>query len=555
MNRYLSQIITQFEHRKNDVFCEFVTATGDVTLTWGDLETRCRQTICSLDKASGERGVALIFLPHCEDIFPVFLGAMLGGYIPSFMPCPSPRQNPALYWQSHQTLIDTIKPTVIVTNHDMQTQMEAAGLNTTQTAMVAVEDFETDLGDFCDSPEDAIAFLQHSSGTTGLKKGVMLSYDAITEHSLAYGKSLKLTDDDVIVSWLPTYHDMGLIACFITPSFHGIKTVQLSAFDWINRPQNLFKLIEKHRGTLCWLPNFAFEHLTNTLAKYAKKFDLSGMRAFINCSEPCKSASFEKFADAFSLSGVTPNQLQCCYAMAETVFGVTQTNLGEAPRKIFVKPESLNRGDNIQLRSQGDSSQSLISTGTCVDGISITIRDEDGVALSDDTIGEITISGKYLFSGYNKDTERTAKALQNGQYKTNDLGFIHQQELYVLGRIDDLIIINGRNIYAHQVEALIANIPGLKPGRSVAISQFDDRVGSEVMVVLAETDSSAVIDEDSIRQSIVQILQSELDIVPQHIEFMTAGELIKTSNGKISRSENSRRYSQRLAAKDHGKAA
>jgi len=542
MNQYLKKVIANFETYEHEVFCEFVMDSKTESITWGMLESSCRDVIYNIDKKVDSQGVVLIFLPHCPDLFPLFLGSMLGGFIPSFMPCTSPRQDSALYWKSHQELINTINPVLVVTNREMQLEMKNAGLELKSTDLLILEDMVSGDAEFRIKDDDEIAFLQHSSGTTGLKKGVMLSYEAIFNHSISYGRSLKIRDDDVIVSWLPTYHDMGLIACLITPTYHAIKTVQMSAFEWLNKPQKYFKLIEQHSATLCWLPNFAFEHMTNTLGKYAEKFNLSSVRAFINCSEPCKAATFERFHKVFGPSGVKAENLHCCYAMAETVFAVSQTDIDEEYSVLTVDSSSLNRDEMVRPCIGNKNSTSFLSCGKIIKELQVDIVDPNGFSLPEGKIGEISISGQYLFSGYNKDLEKTDKVLRKNRYYTNDLGFIYQDQLYVMGRVDDLIIINGRNIYAHQVEAIVNKVSGVKPGRVVALSQFDDKTGSNVMIVLAEVPIESKSFESDITENIIQLLQSELDIVPRFVELVPVGTLIKTSSGKISRKENYKRF-------------
>lgn len=522
----------------------------DHELSWADLELGCRKVIGTLNKAgskkdSSSKSVVLIFLPHGPTLYPAFLGSMLGGFVPSFMPCPSPRQDANLYWQSHQKLLEIIKPTAIITTQSMIDQMNAAELDLHGAAIVLdheIQNHSDESAEFVAQRGDSIALLQHSSGTTGLKKGVALSFDAIHLHAESYAKSLELNDDDVIVSWLPLYHDMGLIACLVTPSYHAIKTVQMSAFEWINRPNILFKEIEKHNGTLCWLPNFAFEHLTNTLSRHAGKFDLSSMRAFISCSEPCKAATFERFATVFAESQVSAGMLKCCYAMAEVVFGVSQVAMSEMQVTLNVDGRYLNVGDRVAESNDPVHSVSMIDCGHVLDKVSVDIVDANRQPLGEGTIGEIAIRSDYLFTGYNKDTERTAKQLSEGIYYSNDLGFLLDDRLYVLGRKDDLIIINGRNLFAHEIEAMASQVEGVKAGRVVALPYTDEKVGSDVLVLMAERDSSVTISDEQVVNAVITRIQSELDVVPRAVQLADPGTLIKTSSGKMSRKENLRRY-------------
>src|SRR5579871_5464890 len=208
-----------------------------------------------------------------------------------------------------------------------------------------------------------IALLQHSSGTTGLKKGVMLTYGAIENQLMAYTTAIHAEVSDVLVSWLPVYHDMGLVACTLMPLMLGATVVVLDPFEWSANPVTLFHRITEHHGTLVWLPNFAFEHLVRGISRTNDTFDLSSVRAFIDCSEPCKPTTFQRFAAHFAERGVKQKQLQVCYAMAETVFAVTQTHLNRPVQEITISEAAL-RHESVARPPKGDEMTiSLLSAG------------------------------------------------------------------------------------------------------------------------------------------------------------------------------------------------
>jgi acyl-CoA synthetase (AMP-forming)/AMP-acid ligase II len=357
----------------------------------------------------------------------------------------------------------------------------------------------------------------------------------------SYAAAIDLRPDDVIVSWLPLYHDMGLIACLILPAYFGIPVTHLDPFHWIGQPATLFDRIVADRGTLSWLPNFAFEHLAAMLARRADRWDLSGMRAFINCSEPCKPTSFDRFASTFSRSGVRSEQLQCCYAMAETVFAVSQTRIGRRPARLSVDPERLGIGDTVQIVG-ADSGVALIETGQPISGISVSIHTDAEGELGDGRVGEVRLRGDFLFTGYNRDPELTAARLRDGCYASRDLGFTRDGSLYVLGRMDDLIIVNGRNLFAHEVEAVVNQVAGVKAGRAVALAWFDQRVGSHALVIMAERARGGDRADADIRHDVMTVVHSVFNVAPKAVQLLEEGRLVKTSSGKISRSDNLKRF-------------
>ena len=236
-----------------------------------------------------------------------FWGAMLLGAIPSILPFLTPKLDPDRYYDSVRKLVELSQVKAVITYPEMQPRSKLISRNIpTLGAILNVTDLEPEgqLADYLDRapsrPNDT-AFLQHSSGSTGLQKGVMLSHGAVLNQIAAYGESIQLTPDDVIVSWLPLYHDMGLIAGFIMPIVQGIHLVLMSPFHWVRDPQILLHAIQEYRGTLCWLPNFAYNFLATRVRKSALDgLDLSSLRAVINCSEPVRHDSHHVFAERYT---------------------------------------------------------------------------------------------------------------------------------------------------------------------------------------------------------------------------------------------------------------
>lgn len=539
VNRYQEALLRHFDERPDAVFCHQIGEDGERTLTWRELAADCGRFGGAYRQAGLKAGdQVLIFLRHGPELYGAFLGAMLIGVTPAFMPCSSPRQDSALYWSSHQALLGRICPAAIVTDRATLAEMRESGLGLALSHIVLIEETTPAALRPAAVAEESVALLQHSSGTTGLKKGVALSFAAIVGQIESYATAIVLTREDWVVSWLPLYHDMGLIACLILPAYFAIPITHLDPFYWIGRPGALFDHMAKRKNTLSWLPNFAFEHLAATVGGRAASWDLSGVRAFINCSEPCRAATFDRFAAAFAPAGVRPEQLQCCYAMAETVFAVTQTRLRPAPpARIHVDPASLDRGMTPRAAAPGEGVE-LIETGRVIDGMALSVHDESGAVVGDRCVGEIGLSGTFLFSGYNQDPEHTTARLRRGIYFTRDLGFMWDGRLYILGRMDDVIIVNGRNLYAHEIEAVIGAVKGVKPGRAVALGRLDERIGSEALVIMAERVRSAGRTDQDIRRDVASAVHSVFNVTPRSVELLDVGRLVKTSSGKMSRAQN-----------------
>lgn len=523
-------------------FCYFHKKQEVTLLTYGQLyEDACR--FANLFESHGlKKGdVILIILDHTPDMYAAFIGAMLADYIPSFMPYPTEKQDSQLYWQSHRELFTHIQAGLLLTYHEYAEEVReklsdlGMAIDIAQSAQSFDPVFEVK-----QMAPDAIAFLQHSSGTTGLKKGVALSHQAVLLQVKRYSQALQLTDQDRIVSWLPLYHDMGLIACFMLPLITATTIVQLDPFEWVVQPVRLFEAVTQYQATLCWMPNFAFHHLCRTV-RPQPELDLRSMRAWINCSEPCKIESFNRFEERFRSLGVCYEQLQVCYAMAETVFAVTQTAVGEKVATIEVDRDAMLHAHQVKPVQAGHPSLSYVSTGKTITSLHMMIVDEQGQQVEPSEVGEIIISGSSLFSGYFKQDAITSKKLRHHWYYTGDLGFLQKGELFITGRKDDMIIVHGRNYYAHQLEYIVNHVSGVKPGRSVAVGYYLAAIGSEEVVVIAESDCS-----DSDREQLASDIKHHLvdagGLLPHDVLVVEPGWLVKTTSGKMSRHANLKKY-------------
>jgi fatty-acyl-CoA synthase len=384
------------------------------------------------------------------------------------------------------------------------------------------------------------SLLQHSSGTTGLQKGVALSHRAIFDQLDAYSESLGFTQDDVVVSWLPLYHDMGLIAGFLMPLLSGAHLVLMSPFDWVRAPQSILHRITQHRGTFCWLPNFAYNFCAQKIRdRDLEGIDLSSIRAFVNCSEPVYDASHRLFAERFAPYSISMEKLSVCYAMAETVFAVSQTQIGTAPHIDMVDRASLRQDNSAQPSTDTSSSERLVSCGTPIGGMEVRVVDETNrETLPDRRVGEIAVRSPYMLNEYYHRTDATEAAFIEGWYLTGDLGYMADGQVYVLGRKKDLLIVGGRNIYPQDIEALASTVEGVHPGRVAVFGVPNPQAGTEDAGLVAEVDVEEEEMLNAIRANIRRVVSGGSDITIRHIWLVPRGWLIKTSSGKVARSAN-----------------
>jgi acyl-CoA synthetase (AMP-forming)/AMP-acid ligase II len=394
------------------------------------------------------------------------------------------------------------------------------------------------------SAQDAseVAFLQHSSGTTGLQKGVALSHEAVLNQVASYSEAIALNDEDVIVSWLPLYHDMGLIAGFILPLVQGVPLVMMSPFDWVAHPALLLHAIHDYRGTLCWLPNFAFNHCARRIRQRdSEGLSLASMRMFINCSEPVRDESHQMFLDRFAANGVTAEMLAVSYAMAENTFAVTQTPIGQAARSDVVDRIELEQNRIAQpVERDHPNAQIRVSCGPAIANTAAKIIDEAGNTLPDRQVGQVAVQSDCMLSEYYKRPD--LQPFQDGWYRTGDMGYKADGEVYIVGRLKDLIINAGKNIYPQDLEAIVNTVPGVYPGRAVVFGVADEREGTELIGVVAEVTTDDAQERQHIAAQIRNTVAKQSMVTVTYVHLVGERWLIKTSSGKIARAANREKW-------------
>lgn len=502
--------------------------------------------------------VIVLILQHGEDLLYAFWGAILFGAIPSIMPFLTEKLSPDRYRADLSTLMSITKPAVIVTYPEFEDEVRAALRDGESVRSVIVTDHVEEqsnvdfdsLSGFIRNSED-IVLLQHSSGTTGLQKGVALSHQAVFNQLDSYGNALALGDEDVVVSWLPLYHDMGLIAGFIMPILSGIRLVLMSPFDWVRAPYKLMQSITKYRGTLTWLPNFAYNFCAQKIRdRHLEGVDLSSLRAVINCSEPVRWESHQAFYERFKDFGLKLEALQTSYAMAENVFSVTQSPLGNVPVVDEIDREAFMVERVAKSPLDGRPSMKLMSSGYPLDNVRIRVVDSSGNDIKERVIGEIMLKSDCMLNGYYNRSDLTDQVFTSGWYRTGDYGYMADGELFVSGRKKDMIIVGGRNVYPQDLETLASEVPGVHAGRAVAFGMFDEVQGTEDVVIIVEVDS----DDDSEQKKIADAVRLHVTknsaIALRYVKAASPKWIVKTSSGKTARSANKEKFIQMLQNKN-----
>jgi acyl-CoA synthetase (AMP-forming)/AMP-acid ligase II len=298
----------------------------------------------------------------------------------------------------------------------------------------------------------------------------------------------------------------------------------------------MLQIIAESKCTLGWMPNFAFQFVPRrTPQKCWADYDLSSLRLLINCSEPVRASSMREFQTAFKIrSGV----LQCSYAMAENVFAVTQSDIDAAPNTLWIDGQQYRMAHRIVPLSPGaQGALSVTSSGRLLPNQHVRILSDSGAIAPDDSVGEIAIQSDYLFNGYYNRPDLTAEAFLDGWYRTGDLGFLLEGELYVVGRKKDLLIVGGENIYPQDIEEIVGTHPAIHDGRAIAMGIYNPEIGTEDIVVVAEVEKHEVLAQTSeIEQQIRSSIVAALGIAVKKIFLVPPKWIVKSTAGKPARS-------------------
>jgi acyl-CoA synthetase (AMP-forming)/AMP-acid ligase II len=558
--------VTTFFHRLRDLYEKNPDPTvihwmdprqPEHPISYRDLIQGAAGYAAALQSAGVQPGeVVVLILPHSEALVFSFFGAVLHGAVPAIMPFLTEKLSPETYRRSLKSLFEVTAPAAVVTYPEFLAEVQSAispggsvrqVLLSTEIAPLAEPDFSALHGR--ERVAGDIALLQHSSGTTGLQKGVALSHAAVFRQLDSYADAIRLRPDDTIVSWLPLYHDMGLIAGFILPVLRGIPLVLMSPFDWVRAPYKLMQAVSRHRGTLSWLPNFAYNFCAQKIRdRDLEGVDLSTWRAVVNCSEPIHFKSHQAFLERFRAYGLKENALATCYAMAENVFAVTQGGIDSPVTVDTVSQRGLLVDRIARPAADGDAAMKMLSCGRPIANVEVKIVDDARRELSARHLGEVLLRSDCMLSGYYRRPELTGKALLDGWFLTGDLGYLAGGEVYITGRKKDLIIVGGKNVYPQDLESLVSEVPGVHPGRAVAFGVFSEELGTEEVVMVAEMEAGEI--PESQLEDTAQRLSDEIrrrvtqgsDVALRQVRIVPQGWLLKTSSGKIARGANRDKY-------------
>ncbi len=381
------------------------------------------------------------------------------------------------------------------------------------------------------------AFIQYTSGSTGNPKGVVLTHANLLANIRAMGQTVKVTPDDIFVSWLPLYHDMGLIGAWLGSLYYAMLLVVMPPLGFLARPERWLWAIHRYRGTLSASPNFGYEYCLKRLkGEDLQGLDLSCWRAAFNGAEAISPDTLQQFISRFANCGFRAEAMMPVYGLAESSVGLAFPPLNrgavidQIERSAFMHSGQANPAPGSEPRPLR-----FVSSGAPLPGHQIRIVDQTGHELPERQEGRLEFSGPSTTSGYYRDVDNTRKLFHKHWLDSGDLAYIANGEIYITGRVKDIIIRAGRNIYPHELEDTIGAISGIRTGRVAVFGSVDTRTATERLIVLAETRSKDTGERETLRAAINTLATDLVGAPPDEIVLAPPGTVLKTSSGKIRR--------------------
>lgn len=524
--------------------------TESSTLSYADLDRQARAIAALLQQqnASGER--ALLLYPQGLEVVAAFLGCLYGGVIAIPVPPPDAgrlkRTLPRL-----RAIVQDAQATVVLTNARILSTFEEAGLEFPEFSTIRwidTEQVDLQLAESWQEPainSDNIAYLQYTSGSTSTPKGVMITHRNVMHHSAYLQRACGYDSDSVTVTWMPYFHDYGLVEGLIQPLYNGAPCYVMSPFAFIKQPVRWLQAISRYRATHSQAPNFAYEQcIRRVKLEQRDALDLSSWRAAGNAAEPINPRVLRQFFEYFEPSGFRWDAFAPAYGLAEATLLVTTSPRPSEPVVCVLDPAALERNRIVEASDEQDVVRIVAGCGRQVCETQIAIVNPDTLTrCAPNEVGEIWVADAGVAKGYwqrPEESDRTFRAQiadsQEGPFlRTGDLGFLQDGELFVTGRIKDLIIIRGTNHYPQDIEWTVQQLhPALRPDYGAAFSIEID--GEERLVVVQEVERQQQnIDFDQVIGEIRQAIAEQHELQVYAVVLAKPGNILKTSSGKIQR--------------------
>ncbi len=489
-------------------------------------------------------------VPDGEDFVPTFLGAVWAGIVPVPLYPPLSLGKLDSYVDTLIAILNKAKPTHLVTNAKVQTILwggvskvpSIKGVITTEELKgPAPEGMSTEKAQVTD---DDLCFLQFTSGSTSTPKGVAVTHANLRANAWAIMRDGLKTDTDVDhgVSWLPLYHDMGLIGFVVSPLFHRVSVTFIPTMTFVRNATIWLRTIHRVKGTITFAPNFAYAlAVKRAKPEQIASLDLSSMRHFGCGAEPINPVTMRAFTDTFAPSGLKPSMMLPSYGMAEATLAISFIGVEDSLTTDVVDGDAYQQDRKAvpadpELLKTGRA-QEFVNCGKSFSKHEVGAFDDAGKRQPDRRIGELWVRGPSVAKGYYEDTEATERTFGNGWLKTGDYGYLVDGNVFITGRKKDLIIINGRNYDPQRLEWIVDELPEVRKGSTVAFSRPGPQ--SEELVIAIESRSK---DEAALIELVKQKINENMQLTPADVAIAPVGSLPKTSSGKLQRAKTRQQY-------------
>ena len=521
----------------------------ETTLTYGRLWQQARAVASGLlARGLGHHDTVAIVLRTELAFFPSFFGTLLAGCVPVPLYPPFRANRIEEYALRQVEIIRNAGARLMITFAEVE---RVAGLLVNQApSLKTIVRMDALAGETAGrqqrrSKADDPALIQYTSGSTGHPKGVLLSHANLLANIRAIQQGLAIGSNDVGVSWLPLYHDMGLIGAWLGTLYCGIPLALMSPLAFLARPARWLWALHGHRGTLSPAPNFAFDLCTHRITDAELKgLDLSSVRVLLNGAEAVSPDALERFTKRFASYGLRAEALAPVYGLAECGVGLALPPLGRRPRIDRVDRVAFEKtGRAIPAVADAVSVRRFVSCGCALPGHKLQVVDEAGTALAERREGRVRFRGPSATGGYYRNPEATRELIgTDGWLETGDLGYIAGGEVFVTGRRKDLIIKGGRNLHPQEAEEIVSDVQGVRKGCVAAFGIPDPDLGTERFVIVAETRVANAVNRQQIQSAVIARLVDVVGLPPDVVVLSPPGSVLKTSSGKIRRSATRAAY-------------
>jgi len=529
----------------------FLHDTGRVlveeTISYSELDLVARNIASHLQKHRCFKQRILILYPSGLEFIKAFLGCLYAGAVA--VPAPLPTKRGQQLKRVFGIINDADVVAVMTSSsyiENIKAWLEEENLS--QLPCLATDNLPSDLSnEWVESKiePDNLAFLQYTSGSTSEPKGVMVTHKNLLSNEELIKQGFESSSTSKVAGWLPFYHDMGLIGNVFHPLYMGIPVVLMTPMAFLKKPARWLQTISDYRITNSGGPNFAYDLCTQRVTdEQIANLDLSCWKVAFNGSEPIRLETLKAFSNKFAVAGFNPEAFYPCYGLAETTLFVSGGRKHKTVTTITVNSYLLEQNYvSILSTDSTTKTRTLVSSGTVKDLNVVIVDPETKQRLPENQIGEVWVNGDSVAQGYWKLDELTQATFNAkiageedlGYFRTGDLGFFHDEELFITGRIKELIILNGRNLYPHDIEREVQAINPVLVNRGGAA--FAVEASQEELVIVQEVKATLLLPAElkELAFQVKQIISQSFEIPVRNIVFIKQGTLNKTTSGKIQR--------------------